>query len=186
ETQFRTRAVTFLKAYDRYFRDRRSGAYRTSVSLAGEPLPGPAATVWDVAYGNEGLLPVGRIAAWFARVDKAPEFLAMARRIAAIAGQMPPPGEAPADGVAFALNLNLDLYDLTREPSYLIAARRYADLAIERFWVPHGTGGLFVRKAGDPYYEAKTGTGDLLAGFLRLHLRLHPKIKDPQLYDWSY
>jgi hypothetical protein len=28
--------------------------------------------------------------------------------------------------------------------------------------------------------------GDLLAGLLRLDLRLHPKRKDPALYDWSF
>ena len=73
----------------------------------------------------------------------------MARRITGIAAKTPLPAEAPLDGVAFALNLNLDLYDLTGEKAYLDGARRYADVAIERFWVAHGKGGLFVRKAGD-------------------------------------
>jgi hypothetical protein len=45
---------------------------------------------------------------------------------------------------------------------------------------------LFVREAGDRYYEAKSGAGDLLAGLLRLDLRLHPKRQDPGLYDWSF
>jgi hypothetical protein len=35
---------------------------------------------------------------------------------------------------------------------------------------------------------ARTGcaTGAVLAGLLRLHLRLNPKTPDPGLYDWSY
>ena len=173
QTDLRDHAVAFLKAYDHYFRDEAAGGYQQ-------------ASVWDVVYGAEGLLPVGRIAAYFARVDKSPEFLEMARRIAAIAARVEPPKDASVEGVAFALELNLDLYDLTKESPYLDQARHYADLSIGRFWVPKGKGGLFVRKAGDPYYEAKVGTGDLLAGLLRLHLRLNPKLKDPQLYDWSY
>jgi uncharacterized protein YyaL (SSP411 family) len=84
------------------------------------------------------------------------------------------------------LNLSLDLYDLTREARRLAEARRFADTAIERFWYPKNGGGLFVREAGDRYYEAKVATGDLLAGLLRLHLRLYSSTKDPAVYDWSY
>jgi len=186
ETGLRDQAVAFLTAYDRYFYDPATDAYRASVDLTGKPLSSQQTSVWDVVYGAEGLLPVGRIAAYFAREEKSPRFLAMARRITAIAARQEPPADASAEGVAFALELNLDLYDLTGERAYLDHARHYADLAIQRFWVSHGKEGLFVRKARDPYYESKAGTGDLLAGLLRLHLRLHPKLKDPNLYDWSY
>ena len=124
--------------------------------------------------------------AYFARSEKDPVFLEMARRVTRMAAQTPPPDKASLEGVAFALNLSLDLYDLTREQTHLDDARRYADLAIRQFWVPNPMGGLFVHEARDCYYEAKLGAGDLLAGLLRLHLRTHPNVSVPKTYDWSF
>lgn len=186
ESELRDHAVAFLKAYDHYFYDPATKTYRTAIDLAGKPLSNQPASVWNVVYGSGGLLPIGRVVAYFARVAKSPEFLDMARRITAIAAHQEPPPDASSEGIAIALELSLDLYDLTQQASYLDQARHYADLAIDRFWVSKGSGGLFVRKAGDPYYESKAGAGDLLAGLLRLHLRLHPELQDPKRYDWSY
>ena len=85
---------------------------------------------------------------------------------------------------------NLPPADLVRgvrsgDRAMLGEARKYADTAIERFWYAKDGGGLFVRAPKDRYYEAKTGTGDLLAGLLRLHLRATGR-KDPPGWDWSY
>ena len=186
ETDFRDRALAYMKAYNRYFFDRATGDFLASVGMDGVAKSQQRATVWNIAYGDPGILPNGRIEAYFARVEKDAECLAMARRVAELAAATPLPAGVSLEGVAFALNLNLDLYDITRERRYLKQARRYADFAIQKFWASSAEGGLFVREAGDRYYEAKSGAGDLLAGLLRLDLRLHPKRRDPGLYDWSF
>ena len=89
-------------------------------------------------------------------------------------------------GLAFALNLSLDIYDFTKQTGYLDDAKMYAGETIDRFWVKNPVGGLFVRESGDPYYEAKLGAGDLLAAFTRLHIHTNRYAADPKLYDWSF
>lgn len=186
EKEFRERALAYMKAYNRHFFDPATRGFLTSVGMDGVPKSNQTATLWNLAYGDPGILPNGRIEAYFARVEKDAECLARARRVAELATGTPMPEGVSLEGVAFALNLNLDLYDLTREKRYLKQARRFADFAIQKFWVSNAEGGLFVREAGDHFYEAKSGVGDLLAGMLRLDLRLHPRQKDPGLYDWSF
>jgi hypothetical protein len=107
----------------------------------------------------------------------------MARRAALCARRDPMPESYVVEPIANALNLSLDLYDLTGKSEYLADARRYADIGITKFW----SNGLFVRQTGDPYYEAKLGIGDLVSGLLRLHLRSTGKgvEKDSATYDWS-
>ena len=186
EKQLRERARAYLAAFDRYFYDRERESFRTSVSTAGEPLSEDTMRVWNTGYGELGPLPIGRIAAYIGRHEKEPAFIDLARRAAAIGRRTAMPDNVSQECVAFALNLSLDLYDHARNPQYLAEARRYADTAIERFWYGKDGGGLFVRVPKDPYYEAKVGTGDLVAGLLRLHLRLNPSLGDPGVYDWSY
>ncbi len=181
----RDRAVAYLRAYARYFHDARQGGYRASLGLDGTPADGALLLPWRFAYGESSILPVGRVAAYFARHEKDPAFLEMARRIARIAEKTPVPDNASAEAIGFALNLNLDLYDLTREAGYLDAARGYARTALEKFWLEGPGGGLFIREAGDRFYEAKTGAGDIAAGLLRLHLRA-AGLRDPGTYDWSF
>lgn len=186
ETQIWTQAIAFLRAYERFFYDGQREGYRTSVKLDGSLHDDRLVKAWDFAYGAPSILPTGRIAAYFARTEKEPVFLEMARRIARIAKAAPMPPNVSIEGLGFALNLSLDLYDLTRDSAHLDDARSYADAAIKKFWVPTPSGGLFVRQPYDRYYEAKLGVGDLLAGLLRLYMRLDGSFKDPALYDWSF
>ncbi len=186
QKHLRSRSLTYLRAFNRHFYDGRSGSFRTAVALDGKPVTEERMRLWNIAYGEAGLLSIGRIAAYIGRADKDKESVLMSHVVAGIARRTPPPEKVSQQCLAFALNLSLDLYDQTRAPEWLTEARRYADAAIERFWYPKDSGGLFVRAPGDPYYEAKVATGDLLAGLLRLHLRLNPKTPDPGLYDWSY
>jgi hypothetical protein len=180
-TELRDRAVTLLRSWDRYLYDPAGNRYLASVGLDGKPLNDNSMQVWDLSYGNGGILPVGRIAAYFARTLGGKQEEAMARRIARIARDTPAPVGVTLEGLAFALNLSLDLYDLGKDRADLETARRYADLAIGKYW----RAGLFVREPGDRYYEAKVAVGDLLAGLTRLHLRGNG-LKDPGLYDWSF
>ena len=186
ETQMWNYAVTLLKAYDRYAYDKERDAYVAYINLDGAALGEETVRPWSHAYGSPTILPFGRVAAYFARSEEDPAFLEMARRVARIVKAAPMPEYCSIQGPGFALNLSLDLYGLTRESKYLTEARSYANTAIKRFWVENPTGGLFVRQPDDPYYEAKVGVGDLLAGLLRLHIQTQRSVKDPGLYDWSF
>lgn len=186
EKQLRERALAYLRAFHRHFHDAKRGAFLTALTLDGKRVSDNTMRVWNIAYGEAGLLEIGRIAAYIGGAENNSEFAGLARRVAAIAQRTPIPDRVSQQCLAFALNLSLDLYEPAREPLWLAEARRYADAAIERFWYPRDGGGLFVRQPGDHYYEAKVATGDLLAGLLRLHLRLNPAVGDPAVYDWSY
>jgi hypothetical protein len=175
----------YLAAFDRYFYDRQRDAFVPGLALDGKRLSDRPMRVWNAGYGEFGPATIGRIAAYIGRGEKEPGFIDLARRAAAIVRKTPVPENVSQECVAFALNLSLDLYDQTGEAGMLADARRYADIAIERYWYEKDGGGLFVRAPKDHYYEAKVGTGDLLAGLTRLHLRITKK-KNPGLYDWSY
>jgi len=185
ETEFWSRAVALLKAWDAYAYDPAIGQYHSHVTLDGKPS-GDIVHPWHFAYGSPTILPAGRIAAYFARTEEDPAFLAIAERVARIAQNAPIPEQVSLEGIACALNLSLDLYSLTNEQEHLAAARVYAQYAIDNFWVRNPAGGLFVRAPGDHYYEAKTGVGHLLAGLLRLHINTSRYASDPGLYDWSF
>lgn len=186
ETQMWKEAVTLFKAYDRYAYDARDSRYHALVSLDGAAVGEGTAQPWNFSYGQANILPVGRIAAYFARTEKDPAFLEIARRVARLAKKTPLPRNITPEGLGFAINLNLDLYELTRQQRYLKDAKTYAGVAIKRLWVANPTGGLFVRQPGDSYYEAKLGVGDLLAGLLRLQIHTSKYATDPGLYDWSF
>lgn len=186
ETQIWRRAVALLEAFDKYAYDAERKAYRASLDLDGTPGGDGLIEPWNFAYGAPSILPVGRIAAYFARTEKSPVFVEIARRIADMAKAQPPPDDVSVEGLGFALNLNLDLYELTDEQTYLTEAKSYADTTVEKFWAANSDGGLFVRRAGDPYYEAKAGVGEVLAGLLRLHIDTSQYAHDPKLYDWSF
>ena len=187
ETETWKRAVALLKAYDLYAYDPERNTYASRLSLDGAPANAETSSAWDFAYGSPTILPFGRVAAYFARAEQDPAFEEMARRAAQIAKATPIPDDVSLQGFAFALNLSLDLYELTRERGFLTDARTYADGAIKRFWVETpNNGGLFVRLPDDRYYEAKAGVGDLLAGLLRLHIHGNRYVRDPGLYDWSF
>jgi hypothetical protein len=181
EKALRDRALTLIKAYDRHGYDKKRDGYYASLRLDGTPA-GDLTPTWASGYGEGSLTKFGRMAAYIARVEKDADCLLMARRVARCARRDPLPPNYVVESIAYALGLSLDLYDLTGEKAYLTDAKRYADLAVDKFW----SNGLFTRQTGDRYYEAKLGTGDLVAGLLRLHLRLHPEIKDPGVYDWSF
>ncbi|MBK9171202.1 MAG: hypothetical protein IPM24_27600 [Bryobacterales bacterium] len=186
ETLLRDRAVALLRAYDRHFYDVARDEYRTEVALDGTPLSENTVAPWHFAYGSASILPYGRVAAYFARTLESGEFTSIAKKVAAIARRTPLPERFSVEGIAFALNLSLDLYDLTAEDRYIEDARHYAGVAVKTFWVERDGRGLFVRQPGDRYYESKVGTGALAAGLLRLHLKQTPGSSDPGLYDWTF
>lgn len=165
---FRERARALIHACEKYGWNPERGGWYASVHLDGTPAGDALEQPWHFVYGGGTLLPYGRIAAYFAAVDGDREMLDAGRRVARLARETTIPDGASIQGLGVALNLALDLYAVDRDSPWLKDAERYAALACERFWRQDGRRGLFVRLAADPYYESKTGVGDVLAGLLRL------------------
>lgn len=180
EKEIHDRAMIMLKAIDQRSWNAEKNAYWGSIKTDGTPVS-EAGNPWYMAYSGSGLFHFGRIAAFVARTEKDPQMLEAARRVARLVRQSPLPPRYTPESVGYALNLSLDLYDLTGEADYLADARAYANFGVQKFRV----NGLIVREPGNQYYESKVGAGDLLAGLLRLHLRLS-KVADPEACDWSF
>lgn len=168
EKLFQERARALVHAWETYAYDPARKGWRTALTLDGKPAGEGLAAPWHFAYGENELLPYGRIAAYFAAVDGDRLMLDAARRVARAAAEAEVPGNASIEGLGIAVNLMLDLDELEPKGGWRKEAERYAGLAVERYWRQEGENGLFVRLPGDAYYEAKTGVGFLLAGLLRL------------------
>lgn len=189
QTQWRERALTLFHAYDRYAYDAQRDAYRarfpTDGTLHATQEAGDYATSWLAGYGDASTLPVqqGRVAAWLARREKDELSLEAARRIHRIARQTPVADDAAVSVLADALHLALDLHDLTGEAPFLRDAQFYAGESVKRFWRENEAGAFLARRAGDPYYEAKAGTGELAAGLLLLAQSSAPNAKS---FAWEF
>jgi hypothetical protein len=187
ETDFRRQALTLLKSVDAYAWNPADEVYYGLLHLDGTPAPDEKTgkptgmKAWVSGYGTSSILSYGRIAAYFARWEKDPQFTTMARRAAAVARKAGLPAHFVAENLADALHLSLDLYELTREKSFLDEAKIYADLGLEKLWKK----GMFARQTDDRYYEAKAGAGNLACGLLRLYICLNPTLQTQHAYDWS-
>jgi hypothetical protein len=183
EPSLREHARALMHAWERHSYDAARGNWRTALNLDGSPASEAVGAPWQFAYGESELLPYGRVAAYFARVDNDRAMLDTARRVARLAAATEVPVQASIEGLGMAINLALDLHELEPEGAvWLKDAERYATLAVERFWRQSGDSGLFVRLTGDPYYESKTGVGFVLAGLLRLNGALTCR---PLAGDWT-
>ena len=184
DSGLRDRALILMKAFDRYGYDASAGGYLNAVRTDGT-RPGPGArvaNVWDFAYGGEGaVIQFGRAAAYLAARSGDAEMTAIARRAARMVISAPRPAEGDIGTLGDALNLTLDLHDLTGETVYLKQARAFAREVVEKFW----RGGLFRSHTGYEYYEANLGVGDAVQGLLRLSLKDRPPPKGTPRFDWS-
>lgn len=187
ESEWRDRAIALMVASDRYSYDEASGGYLswintdgTRTTLRGGSHP---ARVWDFAYGGEGVvLRFGRAAAYLAAKTKHPQMLVIARRVEKYAYGSPRPADRDIGTLGDALNLSMDLFDLTGEQVYLDHASEYAQEVVRKFWC----GGLFRSHTGYDYYEAALGVGDAVQGLLRVSLVNDKSGKKRGGFDWSY
>jgi hypothetical protein len=186
EAELRDRAVALLDAFLEHHYDAERNAYRAGMWTDGKTAGTGLVEPWHYAYGSSSVFELGRMVAFFARDLKESRFRDVAERIAASGAEVAMPKKVSIANVAFALNLSLDLYDLTREKRHLEQAREYARAGIARFWVQKGEFGLLVREPRDRYYESKTGAGDFAAGLLRLSRREKGKFDDPAGWDWRF
>ena len=180
----RMKALNLMLALDKYHWNNVEKKYYGSLPVDGSvDEESKLSTAWKIGYGSTSVLNFGRVAVYLAAQEENPGFLIMAKRNASILNQEELPNEFTAENIADAMNINLDLFDLTADREYLNAAQVFAGKAIDELW----KNGLFARQSGgDPYYEAKLGIGDLLAAFLRLHMSLHPEMSLTNNYDWSF
>ncbi|MFN7933610.1 MAG: hypothetical protein U0R19_09795 [Bryobacteraceae bacterium] len=186
ETELRDHAVALLDAFLKHHYDGERKAYRAGMQTNGKQAGDGVLEPWHYAYGSSSSFELGRILAFFAKDLKEPRYRKAAEMVAREAAQTAIPEKVSIANVAFALNLSLDLYDLTREKGHLTQAQAYTKVGLARFWVQSGQYGLIVREAGDRYYESKTGAGDFAAGLLRLSLREKGKFGDVSGWDWRF
>jgi hypothetical protein len=184
---FKAHARTLVEACDRYSYDAKAGGYLTPINTDGthSTLKGGTHLVhtWDFAYGGEGIvMRHGRTVAYIASKEKQPGMLAAARRMEQFVHASPRPAEGDIGTLADALNLSMDLYDLTHEQPYLEHSKEYADEIVAKFW----RNGLFRSHTGYEYYEAALGVGDAVQGLLRLSLALKPPPNKVGTFDWSF
>lgn len=182
ETGLKERALAILKAFDRYGYDAAAGGYLNALQTNGKPTRAArVANVWDFAYGGEGaVILLGRGAAYMAARSSDKDLAVIARRAAKMVISAPRPAESDIGTLGDALNLMLDLHDLTGEGLYLAQARAYARELIDKFW----RNGLFRSHTGYEFYEAGLGVGDAVQGLLRLSLKERPRTGAPR-FDWS-
>lgn len=180
--EMKQQAITLLKAYDRHGWNTTEKMYYKDLQLDGTPPDNAQwATPWKVGYGTSSLLSLVRVASYIATQNSDDELTQIAQKALGVANGQPLLETYNAQNLGEAINANLDVYQLTQDSQYVTHARRYADTAIQDLW----KNGLFVRQKGDVYYEAKLGTGDLLAGLLRLHLAQN-NIPAHASADWSF
>ncbi len=175
--ELRTVAIDILKIMDKYAWD--GTQYHDVISGTGGRIAG-AAPQFDLSYGEASALYLGLPAAFIANRTKDPDLRRIAERVAGHMNKQSLPAKPVPMAGAYAIMLNLELYQLTGTAAYLEKAKFFADQSIERTW----NGNLFTRLGGDKYYEAKTGAGQLFAALLRLHL-VSTGAPDPGLFDWG-
>src|SRR5690606_12428353 len=162
----KTNAERMLKAIEKYSWSPSLKNYYATINLDGTVYDSTFVPVLQPGYGSPGILEFGRIAAYFFKVTKDPVYLEMVNRVKGLLLQEKWPEKFVINSLAEALQFCLDGYSVSGDKAYYDKAKQLADIGIEKLW----SGKMFVRQPGDPYYEAKVGSGAYLSGLLRLHL----------------
>jgi len=161
-----TKAEAMLKSAEYYAWDDSSKRYYEKINLDGSIYDADHVPVISTGYGNSDILTVGRTAAYFYRQTRDPDYLQMIKKVRNMVLNEDWPDQFVINSIADALLFCLDAYKVTGDDAMLVRARELAGISIDKLW----SGKMFVRQPGDPYYEAKLGTGSLVLGLLRLHL----------------
>ena len=155
--------------------------YASTVTLSGQRSGRVGA--WDEGYESPSTLwQTGRLVMYLAGRTKDDLLLEAIGNLVALADKEALPADYTAENVADAVHFYLDHYELTgREASF-----SRADDWMKQARQALSSNGLFVRRTSDPYYEAKLGIGDLVAGMVRLHVALGPAgAGEADSRDWS-
>jgi len=173
-------ALSMLSAYDKHGWNEEKQGYFENLNLdATIPEGTKLATPWKIGYGSSSVLVMGRVAAYLYQKEQQEFLREIAEKSARAVNSFPLPDKFTAQNIGEAINLNMDLYQITNKQQYLEKAREYAQIAIDHLW----RNNFYLRQKNDRYYEAKLGIGDLAAGFMRIHLADNNQ-KSNQ--DWSF
>lgn len=182
EEKHREIAIALLEALHEYSWDEEKQHYYASVNLDGSKLANSTiATPWKIGYRSSSHIPFGRIAAYLGKMENNQSLKDIAEYTARSIGKVPLPENFTAHNLGDAINLYMDVYDITGKKEYVQEAIKIADLAIKSLWKNN----FFVRENNDHYYEAKLGIGDLMAGLLRIYM-VEKNMKVYNTIDWSF
>lgn len=165
-SHFQKRAETMIKSAEKYSWDADRRGYVSSLNLDGSVRDSELVPVIYTGYGGSDIIQFGRIAAYFYQITNDEAYRTMVRKVADLVLQTDWPNSFVINSLGAAAQFTLDAYEILENDRLLAAAQGYADIGIEQLW----SGQLFVRQPGDPYYEAKLGTSQLVTALLRLHL----------------
>ncbi len=160
------RAETLLQAAERYSWNKKQASYQQALYLNGTPYGNEFIPVIFTGYGSSDIIQFGRIAAYFCKTTNDEAYRTMVSKVADLILETTWPDSFVINSLGAAAQFSLDAYEILEDDRLLAAVQGYADIGIEKLW----SGQLFVRQPGDPYYEAKLGTSQLVAALLRLHL----------------
>ena len=180
-THFKERAETMMKAVEKYSWNEEKKSYYSSLHMDGSPLSDEMVPVIFTGYGGSDIIDFGRIAAYFYKATGDEAYKTMVKKVADMLLTTTWPDDFVVNSLANALQFSVDAHEILKDERMLQSAKKYASVGIEKLW----RGQLFARQPGDPYYEAKLGTNNFVAGLLRLHLIENNHVGKATLVNWS-
>ena len=181
-SHFRERAETMLKSAEKYAWDAERKGYYSLLNLDGSAFSDELIPVIHTGYKGSDILSFGRIAAYFYQTTGDDAYRVMVQKVADMVLNTSWPDDFVVNSLGFALQFSLDAYEILEDERLLQHARNYADIGIKKLW----SGQMFVRQPDDPYYEAKLGTNNFVAGLLRLHLTVNNHSAEASLSQWTF
>lgn len=148
-----------------------TGGFITSASPAtGQPADSPS-VLWSARYGDMTTAQVGMMCV--SRYDNAAHLgqrkLFMAAADAYLTSTHPESEDIWPGTFGHAISLQVAAWRHSAKPAYLERARKFADIAVEKFW---GTNALPRASSKSEHYESITGADTLALALAELHLHV--------------
>ena len=180
--EFHEKAETMLKSIYQYSWNPEEQNFHSTINLDGSVFDKSFVPVVHTGYGGSDILTFGRVAVYFYRETQDPEYLEMVKQVNRLLLKTAWPDHFVINSLASTLQYALDAYEVTGDLEMYEKARQLADIGIDKLW----SGKMFIRQPGDPYYEAKLGTGGFLMGLMRLHLLATNQANRFNYSTWSF
>ena len=176
------RAEVMLKSAEKYSWSEQKQGYYSYLNMDGSIFDEELIPVIFTGYGGSDIIEFGRVAAYFYQTTQDVAYKKMVEKVAEMLLRTEWPDDFVINSLASALQFSLDAHEILGDGRLLQSAQNYATIATSTLW----SGQLFVRQPGDPYYEAKLGTNNLVTGLLRLHLIENDRANEALLTQWSF
>ena len=181
-SHFREWAETMLKSAEKYAWDAERMGYYSLLNLDGSAFTDELIPVIHTGYKGSEILSFGRIAAYFYQTTGDDAYRVMVQKVADMVVNTSFPDDFVVNSLGVVLQFSLDAYEILKDERLLQNAHNHADIGIKKLWSDK----MFVRQPNDPYYEAKLGTNNFVAGMLRLHLIENNRSSEATLGQWSF